>query len=82
MKDNGQQQIITNNMISISIYPAEEGFACAVVEREGPIMTHEYSVALTLAYGMVKMVLEIPDIIFNEGVENGTNNFKCLKRHD
>ena len=69
MKDNGQQQINTDNMISIAIYPAEEGFACAVVEKEVPIMTHEYSIALTIAYGMVKMALEIPDIVFEEGVE-------------
>ena len=69
MKDNGQQQINMDNMISIAIYPAEGGFACAVIEKEIPIITHEYTVALTIAYGMVKMALEIPDIIFNEGIE-------------
>ena len=69
MKNNGQQQIDTDNTISIAIYPADGGFACAVIEREIPVMTHEYTVALTIAYGMVKMALEMPDIIFEEGVE-------------
>ena len=69
MKNNGQQQINTENIISIAIYPADGGFACAVIEKEMPIMTHEYTVALTIAYGMVKMALEVPDIIFDEGVE-------------
>ena len=69
MINNGQQQIDTDNTISIAIYPADGGFACAVIEREIPVMTHEYTVALTIAYGMVKMALEMPDIIFEEGVE-------------
>ena len=69
MKNNGQQQMNMENIISIAIYPADGGFACAVIEKEMPIMTHEYTVALTIAYGMVKMALEVPDIIFDEGVE-------------
>ena len=32
-------------------------------------LTADYSIALTIAHGMVKMALERPDIIFDEGVE-------------
>ena len=61
------------NIITISVYPADEGFGCTSIEPKNIPLTSEYSIALTIAHGMVKMALERPDIIFDEGVESLTN---------
>tara|TARA_R110000787_G_scaffold228117_2_gene335805 strand:+ start:2151 stop:2426 length:276 start_codon:yes stop_codon:yes gene_type:complete len=63
--DNGRD---TKNAIVISVYPAEEGFVCTITEPKYSPLTADYSVALTIAHGMVRMALERPDIIFDEGV--------------
>jgi hypothetical protein len=55
------------------VYPSEEGFGCTLVEPTKIPLTADYSVALTIAHGMVKMALERPDIIFDEGVESLSN---------
>ena len=68
--DNG---VNSKNIITISVYPSEEGFGCTLVEPTKIPLTADYSVALTIAHGMVKMALERPDIIFDEGVESLTN---------
>ena len=65
--DNGIGEL--KNMITITVYPAEEGFVCSVTEPKYAPLTQEFSVALTIAHGMVKMALERPDIIFDEGVD-------------
>ena len=59
----------TKNIITISVYPAEEGFVCTITEPNKMPLTADYSIALTIAHGMVKMALERPDIIFDEGIE-------------
>ena len=64
--DNG---VDTKNIITISVYPAEEGFVCTITEPNKMPLTADYSIALTIAHGMVKMALERPDIIFDEGIE-------------
>ena len=56
------------NFITIAIHPAKEGFACMVLEKAHPPNSHEYIVALTIAHGMVKMALERPDLIYDEGI--------------
>jgi hypothetical protein len=61
------------NFITIAIHPAKEGFACLVLEKDSPPMTREYSIALTIAHGMVKMALERPDLVFDEGVDAMAN---------
>jgi len=65
--DNGINEI--KNMITITVYPAEEGFGCAVIEPKEIPLTSEYSIALTIAHGMVKLALETPDKIFDAGVD-------------
>ena len=57
------------NFITIAVHPAEGGFACLVLEKDDPPLTQDYSVALMIAHGMVKMALDHPDIIFDEGVD-------------
>ena len=61
------------NFITIAVHPAKEGFACLVLEKDNPPLTQEYNVALTIAHGMVKMALDRPDIIFDEGVDAMAN---------
>ena len=61
------------NFITIAVHPAEGGFACLVLEKDNPPLTQDYSVALTIAHGMVKMALDHPDIIFDEGVDSMAN---------
>ena len=68
--DNG---INSKNIITISVYPSDEGFGCTLVEPVKIPLTADYSVALTIAHGMVRMALERPDIIFDEGVESLSN---------
>jgi len=57
------------NFITIAIHPAKEGFACMVLEKDNPPNSHEYIVALTIAHGMVKIALERPDLIYDEGID-------------
>ena len=66
MDENGFD---TTNVITIYVYPSEKGFICSVTEPKYAPLTQEFSVALTIAHGMVKMALERPDIIFEEGVD-------------
>ena len=61
------------NFITIAVHPAEEGFACLVLERDNPPLTKEYSIALTMAHGMVKLALDRPDLVFDEGVDAMSN---------
>ena len=66
MDENGLDK---TNVITISVSPSKEGFICSVTEPKYAPLTQEFSVALTIAHGMVKMALERPDIIFEEGVD-------------
>jgi hypothetical protein len=63
--DNGMD---TKTAITISVYPSEKGFVCTIAEPKYPPLTADYNVALTIAHGMVRMALDRPDIIFDEGV--------------
>ena len=75
----------TKNVITISVYPSEEGFVCSVTEPKYAPLTQEFSVALTIAHGMVKMALERPDIIFDEGVDalaNPKENDNIINMND
>ena len=58
-----------DNFITIAIRPSEEGFACVLLEKDNPPVTQEYLTALTVAHGMVKMALERPDLIYDEGID-------------
>ena len=71
------------NFITIAVHPAKEGFACMVLEKDNPPMTKEYSIALTIAHGMVKMALDRPDLVFEEGVDAMANpSNKLIDIHD
>ena len=68
--DNG---INSKNIITISVYPSEEGFGCTLVEPTKIPLTADYSVALTIAHGMVKLALDNPDLIFDAGMDSLSN---------
>ena len=59
--------------ITIAVYPSEKGFSCAITEPATPMLSHDYSIALTIAHGMVKLALDNPDLIFEAGVESLSN---------
>ena len=61
------------NFITIAVHPAKDGFACLVLEKDNPPSTQDYHIALTIAHGMVKMALDRPDIIFDEGMDAMSN---------
>tara|TARA_R100000008_G_scaffold38481_1_gene21991 strand:+ start:26 stop:304 length:279 start_codon:yes stop_codon:yes gene_type:complete len=82
MDENG---LDTTSVITISVYPSKEGFICSVAEPKYAPLTQEFSVALTIAHGMVKMALERPDIIFDEGVDalaNPKENDNIINMND
>ena len=68
--DNGSDY---KDIITISVLPSNKGFVCTTSEPKETPLTADYSVALTIAHGMVKMALERPDIIFDEGIEALSN---------
>ena len=69
--DNGP--VDTKNVVTITVFPSKDGFGCTVTEPKMSPLTQEFSVALTIAHGMVRMALERPDIIFDEGVNSLAN---------
>ena len=73
------------NFITIAIHPSEEGFACVLLEKENPPVTQEYLTALTVAHGMVKIALERPDLIYDEGIDalaNPKENDNIINMND
>ena len=52
MKENGED---IEARITIAVYPSEKGFSCSVTEPSVPPLTHDYSIALTIAHGMVRL---------------------------
>ena len=70
MIENGEDR---EARITIAVYPSEKGFSCAITEPATPMLSHDYSIALTIAHGMVKLALDNPDLIFEAGVESLSN---------
>ena len=65
--DNGVDTKV--NSITITVYPANGGFGCVITEPKFLPLTQEMGVALTVAHGMVKLALNKPDVVFDEGVD-------------
>ena len=70
MKENGEDK---EARIMIAVYPSEKGFSCSLTEPNVPPLTSDYSIALTIAHGMVRLALDNPDLIFDAGVESLSN---------
>tara|TARA_Y100000361_G_C10848380_1_gene183079 strand:+ start:150 stop:425 length:276 start_codon:yes stop_codon:yes gene_type:complete len=70
MIENGEDK---EARIIISVYPSEKGFSCSLTEPNVPPLNSDYSIALTIAHGMVRLALDNPDLIFDAGVESLSN---------
>ena len=70
MIENGEDK---EARITITIYPSEKGFSCSITEPATPMLSHDYSIALTIAHGMVKLALDNPDLIFDAGMDSLSN---------
>ena len=53
--------------IKLFIAQTEKGFSCGIID-EHLYNTNDYYVSLTLARGMLRLVLKNPDMVFDEGV--------------
>jgi len=70
MIENGEDR---EARITIAVYPSEKGFSCSITEPATPMVSHDYSIALTIAHGMVKLALDNPDLIFDAGMDSLSN---------
>ena len=53
--------------IKLFIAQTEKGFSCGIIDEQ-LYNTNDYYVSLTLARGMLRLVLKNPDMVFDEGV--------------
>ena len=53
--------------VKLFIAQTEKGFSCGIID-EHLYNTNDYYVSLTLARGMLRLVLKNPDMVFDEGV--------------
>ena len=62
-------EIFTTKILPVKLFIAqtEKGFSCGIVD-EHLYNTNDYYVSLTLARGMLRLVLNNPDMVFDEGV--------------
>jgi len=61
---DGIKQIIP---VKLYISQTKNGFSCGIID-EHLYTTNDYYVSLTLARGMLRLVLKNPDLVFDEGV--------------
>ena len=62
-------EIFTTKILPVKLFIAqtEKGFSCGIVD-EHLYNTNDYYVSLTLARGMLRLVLNNPDMVFDEGI--------------
>ena len=53
--------------VKLYIKQTEKGFSCGIVDEQ-LYNTNDYYVSLTLARGMLRLVLKNPDMVFDEGI--------------
>ena len=53
--------------VKLYIKQTEKGFTCGIIDEQ-LYSTNEYYVSLTLARGMLRLVLKNPDMVFDEGI--------------
>ena len=71
--ENGLDNINFDNSVKIYNSPTPTGFACGIVENT-KIDSDSMGVIMTLARGMLNLVLENPDFVFTEGMKNLNKN--------
>ena len=62
-------EIFTTKILPVKLFIAqtEKGFSCGIVD-EHLYNTNDYYVSLTLARGMLRLALNNPDMVFDEGI--------------
>ena len=60
---------LATKIIPVKLYitQTEKGFSCGIVDEQ-LYNTNDYYVSLTLARGMLRLVLKNPDMVFDEGI--------------
>ena len=60
---------IFTKILPVKLYIAqtEKGFSCGIID-EHLYHTNDYYVSLTLARGMLRLALQNPDMVFDEGI--------------
>ena len=53
--------------VKLYVKQTEKGFTCGIIDEQ-LYSTNEYYVSLTLARGMLRLVLKNPDKVFDEGI--------------
>ena len=60
---------LATKIIPVKLYitQTEKGFSCGIID-EHLYHTNDYYVSLTLARGMLRLALNNPDMVFDEGI--------------
>ena len=53
--------------VKLYVKQTEKGFTCGIIDEQ-LYSTNEYYVSLTLARGMLRLALNNPDMVFDEGI--------------
>ena len=67
--NSGLDNIDFNNAVKIYLSPTSTGFACGISDNI-KINSDAMGIIMTLARGMMKLVLENPDLVFDEGIRD------------
>ena len=59
----------TTKIIPVKLYitQTEKGFSCGIIDEQ-LYNTNDYYISLTLARGMLRLALNNPDMVFDEGI--------------
>ena len=80
MKKDKEKKVDFNKAITIFISPTDTGFACGVANE--PINSEKMGILMTLARGMMRLVLQNPDFVFDEGIKDIYDNSKAPRKSD
>ena len=67
--NSGLENIDFDNAIKIYISQTSTGFVCGISDKVN-IQSESMGIVMTLARGMMKLVLENPDLVFDEGMRD------------
>ena len=80
MKKDKEKKVDFNKAITIFISPTDTGFACGVSNE--PIDSEQMGILMTLARGMMRLALQNPDFVFDEGIKDIYDNSKEPRKSD
>jgi len=80
MKKDKEKKVDFNKAIMIYISPTDTGFACGVSNE--PIDSEQMGILMTLARGMMRLALQNPDFVFDEGIKDIYDKYKEPRKSD